>query len=151
MQEGSYGKYKSYEYLPRPYKESTVLNKNTIYTALNDSVYNGITYHAGALYKWDGNNNYIQITDTQYVYIETLNQVEGATYDSLGVPESCRYEDNITIGWKESSNQNDNNIWVDSEELIHQNSEYLSTKWFNFYMTVVNNNVSCYISIVNNK
>ena len=255
LQNASYGTYKSYEYLPRPYTGNPELNTNTIYTALNDSVFSGETYRAGALYKWNGGNGYVQVTDSQYVYIETLNQVEGATYDSLGVPETCRSSDNITVGWTEFgtpytvtagnkklrvkvteatlqldgrapktysaqelmdrfiSNINrlrtieekgydkadtrievntldminsriraalglslkssyinamggasvssfysidniqgyNDNIWVDCEELVAQNSEYLGTKWFNFYMTVVDNKVSCYISIVNNR
>ena len=255
LQDASYGAYKSYEYLPRPYAGNLELNTDTIYTALNDSIFSGEIYRAGALYKWNGGNGYVQVTDSQYVYVETLNQVEGATYDSLGVPETCRSSDNITVGWTEFgtpytvtagnkklrvkvaeatlsldgrapktysaqelmdrfiSNINrlrtieeksydkddtrievntlnminsrirtalglslkssyinavggasissfysidniqgyNDNIWVDCEELIAQNSEYLGTKWFNFYMTVVNNKVSCYISIVNNR
>ena len=255
LQDASYGAYKSYEYLPRPYAGNLELNTDTIYTALNDSIFSGEIYRAGVLYKWNGGNGYVQVTDSQYVYVETLNQVEGATYDSLGVPETCRSSDNITVGWTEFGTpytvtagnkklrvkvaeatlsldgrapktysaqelmdrfisninrlrtieeksydkddtrievntlnminsrirtalglslkssyinavggasissfysidniqgQNDN-IWVDCEELIAQNSEYLGTKWFNFYMTVVNNKVSCYISIVNNR
>ena len=255
LQDASYGAYKSYEYLPRPYAGNLELNTDTIYTALNDSIFSGEIYRAGALYKWNGGNGYVQVTDSQYVYVETLNQVEGATYDSLGVPETCRSSDNITVGWTEFgtpytvtagnkklrvkvaeatlsldgrapktysaqelmdrfiSNINrlrtieekgydkddtrievntlnminsrirtalglslkssyinaaggasissfysidniqgyNDNIWVDCEELIAQNSEYLGTKWFNFYMTVVDNKVSCYISIVNNR
>ena len=255
LQDASYGAYKSYEYLPRPYAGNLELNTDTIYTALNDSIFSGEIYRAGVLYKWNGGNGYVQVTDSQYVYVETLNQVEGATYDSLGVPETCRSSDNITVGWTEFgtpytvtagnkklrvkvaeatlsldggapktysaqelmdrfiSNINrlrtieeksydkddtrievntlnminsrirtalglslkssyinavggasissfysidniqgyNDNIWVDCEELIAQNSEYLGTKWFNFYMTVVNNKVSCYISIVNNR
>ena len=255
LQDASYGTYKSYEYLPRPYAGNLELNTDTIYTALNDSIFSGEIYRAGALYKWNGGNGYVQVTDSQYVYVETLNQVEGATYDSLGVPETCRSSDNITVGWTEFgtpytvtagnkklrvkvaeatlsldggapktysaqelmdrfiSNINrlrtieeksydkddtrievntlnminsrirtalglslkssyinaaggasvssfysidniqgyNDNIWVDCEELIAQNSEYLGTKWFNFYMTVVDNKVSCYISIVNNR
>lgn len=256
LQDASYGAYKSYEYLPRPYAGNLELNTDTIYTALNDSIFSGEIYRAGALYKWNGGNGYVQVTDSQYVYVETLNQVEGATYDSLGVPETCRSSDNITVGWTEFgtpytvtagnkklrvkvaeatlqldggapktysaqelmdrfiSNINrlrtieekgydkddtrievntlnminsrirtalglslkssyinaaggasissfysidniqgyNDNIWVDcEEELIAQNSEYLGTKWFNFYMTVVDNKVSCYISIVNNR
>lgn len=255
LQDASYGAYKSYEYLPRPYAGNPELNTDTIYTALNDSIFSGEIYRAGALYKWNGGNGYVQVTDSQYVYVETLNQVEGATYDSLGVPETCRSSDNITVGWTEFgtpytvtagnkklrvkvaeatlsldggapktysaqelmdrfiSNINrlrtieeksydkddtrievntlnminsrirtalglslkssyinaaggasissfysidniqgyNDNIWVDCEELIAQNSEYLGTKWFNFYMTVVDNKVSCYISIVNNR
>lgn len=255
LQDASYGAYKSYEYLPRPYTGNLELNTDTIYTALNDSIFSGEIYRAGALYKWNGGNGYVQVTDSQYVYVETLNQVEGATYDSLGVPETCRSSDNITVGWTEFgtpytvtagnkklrvkvteatlqldggapktysaqelmdrfiSNINrlrtieeksydkddtrievntlnminsrirtalglslkssyintaggasissfysidniqgyNDNIWVDCEELIAQNSEYLGTKWFNFYMTVVDNKVSCYISIVNNR
>ena len=255
LQDASYGAYKSYEYLPRPYAGNPELNTDTIYTALNDSIFSGEIYRAGALYKWNGGNGYVQVTDSQYVYVETLNQVEGATYDSLGVPETCRSSDNITVGWTEfgtpytvtagnkklrvkvaeatlsldggapktysaqelmdrfirninrlrtieekgydkddtrievntlnminsristalglslkSSYINavggasissfysidniqgyNDNIWVDCEELIAQNSEYLGTKWFNFYMTVVDNKVSCYISIVNNR
>ena len=255
LQDASYGAYKSYEYLPRPYAGNLELNTDTIYTALNDSIFSGEIYRAGVLYKWNGGNGYVQVTDSQYVYVETLNQVEGATYDSLGVPETCRSSDNITVGWTEFgtpytvtagnkklrvkvaeatlsldggapktysaqelmdrfiSNINrlrtieekgydkddtrievntlnminsristalglslkssyinaaggasissfysidniqgyNDNIWVDCEELIAQNYEYLGTKWFNFYMTVVNNKVSCYISIVNNR
>ena len=255
LQDASYGAYKSYEYLPRPYAGNLELNTDTIYTALNDSIFSGEIYRAGVLYKWNGGNGYVQVTDSQYVYVETLNQVEGATYDSLGVPETCRSSDNITVGWTEFgtpytvtagnkklrvkvaeatlsldsrapktysaqelmdrfiSNINrlrtieeksydkddtrievntlnminsrirtalglslkssyinaaggasvssfysidniqgyNDNIWVDCEELIAQNSEYLGTKWFNFYMTVVDNKVSCYISIVNNR
>ena len=255
LQDASYGAYKSYEYLPRPYAGNLELNTDTIYTALNDSIFSGEIYRAGALYKWNGGNGYVQVTDSQYVYVETLNQVEGATYDSLGVPETCRSSDNITVGWTEFgtpytvtagnkklrvkvaeatlsldsrapktysaqelmdrfiSNINrlrtieekgydkddtrievntlnminssistalglslkssyinaaggasissfysidniqgyNDNIWVDCEELIAQNYEYLGTKWFNFYMTVVDNKVSCYISIVNNR
>ena len=255
LQDASYGAYKSYEYLPRPYAGNPELNTDTIYTALNDSIFSGEIYRAGVLYKWNGGNGYVQVTDSQYVYVETLNQVEGATYDSLGVPETCRSSDNITVGWTEFgtpytvtagnkklrvkvaeatlsldsrapktysaqelmdrfiSNINrlrtieekgydkddtrievntlnminssistalglslkssyinaaggasissfysidniqgyNDNIWVDCEELIAQNSEYLGTKWFNFYMTVVDNKVSCYISIVNNR
>ena len=255
LQDASYGAYKSYEYLPRPYAGNLELNTDTIYTALNDSIFSGEIYRAGALYKWNGSNGYVQVTDSQYVYVETLNQVEGATYDSLGVPETCRSSDNITVGWTEFgtpytvtagnkklrvkvaeatlsldggapktysaqelmdrfiSNINrlrtieeksydkddtrievntlnminsrirtalglslkssyinavggasissfysidniqgyNDNIWVDCEELIAQNYEYLGTKWFNFYMTVVDNKVSCYISIVNNR
>ena len=255
LQDASYGAYKSYEYLPRPYAGNLELNTDTIYTALNDSIFSGEIYRAGFLYKWNGGNGYVQVTDSQYVYVETLNQVEGATYDSLGVPETCRSSDNITVGWTEFgtpytvtagnkklrvkvaeatlsldgrapktysaqelmdrfiSNINrlrtieeksydkddtrievntlnminsrirtalglslkssyinaaggasissfysidniqgyNDNIWVDCEELIAQNSEYLGTKWFNFYMTVVDNKVSCYISIVNNR
>lgn len=255
LQDASYGAYKSYEYLPRPYAGNIELNTDTIYTALNDSIFSGEIYRAGALYKWNGGNGYVQVTDSQYIYVETLNQVEGATYDSLGVPETCRSSDNITVGWTEFgapytvtagnkklrvkvaeatlsldggapktysaqelmdrfiSNINrlrtieeksydkddtrievntlnminsrirtalglslkssyinaaggasissfysidniqgyNDNIWVDCEELIAQNSEYLGTKWFNFYMTVVDNKVSCYISIVNNR
>ena len=255
LQDASYGAYKSYEYLPRPYVGNLELNTDTIYTALNDSIFSGEIYRAGALYKWNGGNGYVQVTDSQYVYVETLNQVEGATYDSLGVPETCRSSDNITVGWTEFgtpytvtagnkkirvkvteatlqldggapktysaqelmdrfiSNINrlrtieeksydkydtrievntlnminsrirtalglslkssyinaaggasissfysidniqgyNDNIWVDCEELIAQNYEYLGTKWFNFYMTVVDNKVSCYISIVNNR
>ena len=255
LQDASYGAYKSYEYLPRPYAGNLELNTDTIYTALNDSIFSGEIYRAGVLYKWNGGNGYVQVTDSQYVYVETLNQVEGATYDSLGVPETCRSSDNITVGWTEFgtpytvtagnkklrvkvaeatlsldsrapktysaqelmdrfiSNINrlrtieekgydkddtrievntlnminsrirtalglslkssyinamggasissfysidniqgyNDNIWVDCEELIAQNYEYLGTKWFNFYMTVVDNKVSCYISIVNNR
>ena len=255
LQDASYGAYKSYEYLPRPYAGNPELNTDTIYTALNDSIFSGEIYRAGVLYKWNGGNGYVQVTDSQYVYVETLNQVEGATYDSLGVPETCRSSDNITVGWTEFgtpytvtagnkklrvkvaeatlsldsrapktysaqelmdrfiSNINrlrtieekgydkddtrievntlnminssistalglslkssyinaaggasissfysidniqgyNDNIWVDCEELIAQNIEYLGTKWFNFYMTVVDNKVSCYISIVNNR
>ena len=255
LQDASYGAYKSYEYLPRPYAGNPELNTDTIYTALNDSIFSGEIYRAGVLYKWNGGNGYVQVTDSQYVYVETLNQVEGATYDSLGVPETCRSSDNITVGWTEFgtpytvtagnkklrvkvaeatlsldgrapktysaqelmdrfiSNINrlrtieekgydkddtrievntlnminssistalglslkssyinalgaasvssfysidniqgyNDNIWVDCEELIAQNYEYLGTKWFNFYMTVVDNKVSCYISIVNNR
>ena len=255
LQDASYGAYKSYEYLPRPYAGNLELNTDTRYTAVNDSIFSGEIYRAGALYKWNGGNGYVQVTDSQYVYVETLNQVEGATYDSLGVPETCRSSDNITVGWTEFgtpytvtagnkklrvkvaeatlsldggapktysaqelmdrfiSNINrlrtieekgydkddtrievntlnminsrirtalglslkssyinaaggasissfysidniqgyNDNIWVDCEELIAQNYEYLGTKWFNFYMTVVDNKVSCYISIVNNR
>ena len=101
LQDASYGAYKSYEYLPRPYAGNLELNTDTIYTALNDSIFSGEIYRAGALYKWNGGNGYVQVTDSQYVYVETLNQVEGATYDSLGVPETCRSSDNITVGWTE--------------------------------------------------
>ncbi|MDY5928427.1 MAG: hypothetical protein SPJ27_00095 [Candidatus Onthovivens sp.] len=95
--------------------------------------------------------------DDTRIEVNTLNMINSRIRTALGLSLKSSYI-NAAGGASISSfysidniqGYNDN-IWVDCEELIAQNSEYLGTKWFNFYMTVVNNKVSCYISIVNNR
>lgn len=156
LQSASYGTYKTYDYLPRPYAGSTELERGVNYMSVNDIVYNGVTYKAGIIYQWNGLAAYNAITDTEYIYIETLDQVEGATYESLGVPENAQYEDGNTVGWRckyegdnpkegETWDTSDDNIWVDGIILMNQNLNYLITKWFKFYMTVIDGTVKAYI------
>ena len=95
--------------------------------------------------------------DDTRIEVNTLNMINSRIRTALGLSLKSSYI-NAAGGASISSfysidniqGYNDN-IWVDCEELIVQNSEYLGTKWFNFYMTVVDNKVSCYISIVNNR
>ena len=120
------------------------------YVLTQDINYNQQTYYAG-IYNWDG-NQWVANTTAEYFFIENINQVENATYDTLGAPENTRATDSSgNLLWAEEGN-----VWLDSGEYSDRiNKNLLNQRWFLCYLTVNNTSdtevVRCTMEINNQR
>ena len=128
-----------------PYRPIQGIN----YLLVNDIVYNGIIYYQGA-YQYI-NNSWEALTDNEYIFVESLEQIPGYSYESLNVPENAQYSDNNTLLYTET-----NNLWVDTGDYnLRRNQAMLNEKWFDLYLIVDNSTeteiVTCEIQISNER
>lgn len=103
------------------------------YVLTQDINYSQITYLKGiytyAAGKWTAN------TDDEFLFVESLDQIPGYTFDDLNVPENARNTtDNKSLNFAEEGN-----IWVDVGEYSSRyNKNLINSKWFLYYLTVDN-------------
>lgn len=119
------------------------------YLLSNDVVYDGIIYYQGA-YQYV-NSSWQALTDNEYIFVETLSQIPGYTYQDLNVPSNAQGSDNSSLLYTD-----ENNLWVDTADYnFRRNQATLNEKWFDLYLIVNNStdteSISCEIEINNER
>lgn len=115
------------------------------YVLTQDIVYRGKSYYQG-IYNYI-NGEWVANAGLEFVFLENLNQFQGASFESLEVPENCQDLSTGNLLWTD-----ENNVWVDGgEQGVRTNINNVSNKWFMLYFTVDNSNneeiVNCEIKI----
>lgn len=112
-------------------------------------------YLSGGIYKYNSLTESWDLQAEDYYFLENVSQVEGATYESLGVPTVAQGTNGEILWYDENQAQEDGLVYIDSRLVSELNTKAFNDRWFLIVLKVVrkNNvsNVSCDIKIETRK
>ena len=80
----------------------------------------------------------------EYVFIDTINTIDGANFSSLNVPLNCQETDGQTIKYND-----ENNVFIETTN-INYNAKTIASKWIRIYLYINSSTseVNCSIDLL---
>lgn len=140
----------------RVVNDTTILLKDT-YNSKGENISSHL--YSSGLYVYTDEKGWQPDLTAEYIFIDDLDyvsEIEGVSFDSLGVPEQCRGIDN-SIMWVDSVENGNGQeqvydyIWIENNHMNTKNKETLNRAWFTMYFisdnTKKENQFTCEIRV----